>query len=82
MIQILRSLGARKIVLFGSMVDSPESAHDVDIAVEGIPLTRILDADVAVYDLLGVQVDLVSREENPAFFDMVQDYGKILFQAA
>jgi predicted nucleotidyltransferase len=81
-VRALRSMGARTIVLFGSMVDSPETAHDVDIAVAGIPLSRILDADVAVHDLLGVPTDLVSREENPAFFDVVKDYGRILFQAA
>jgi predicted nucleotidyltransferase len=81
-VDVLRSMGARTVVLFGSMVDAPEMARDVDIAVEGIPLTRILDADVAVHDLLGVPTDLVSHEENPAFFDVVKDYGRILFQAA
>ena len=82
LIETLRLMGARTIVLFGSMVDSPETARDVDIAVEGIPLSRILEADVAVHELLGVPTDLVSREENPAFFDVVKDYGRVIFQAA
>jgi hypothetical protein len=64
------------------MADSPDTARDVDIAVEGIPLGRILEADVVVHDLLGVPTDLISREENPAFFDVVRDYGRVLFQAA
>ena len=81
-VDALRSMGARTIVLFGSMADSPDTARDVDIAVEGIPLRRILDADVVVHDLLGVPTDLVSREENPALFDVVRDYGRVLFQAA
>ena len=81
-VDALRSMGARTIILFGSMVDSPETARDVDIAVEGIPLRRILDADVTVHEILGVPTDLVSREENPAFFDVVKDYGRILFKAA
>jgi len=81
-VDILREMGARTIVLFGSMAESPETARDVDIAVEGIPLRRILDADVVVHELLGVPTDLVSREENPAFFDVVKDYGRVLFQAA
>jgi predicted nucleotidyltransferase len=81
-VDVLRSMGARTVVLFGSMVDTPETARDVDLAVEGIPLSRILEADVAVHDLLGVPTDLVSHEESPAFFDVVKDYGRILFQAA
>jgi predicted nucleotidyltransferase len=81
-VDVLRSMGARTIVLFGSMVESPDTARDVDIAVEGIPLGRILDADVVVHEMLGVPTDLVCREENPAFFDVVRDYGRVLFQAA
>ena len=80
-VDALRSLGARTVVLFGSMVETPATARDVDIAVEGIPLRRILEADVLIHDLLGVPTDLVSREENPAFFDVVRDYGRVLFQA-
>jgi len=43
----LREMGARRIILFGSMIDSPKDANDIDIAVEGIPLNQILNADVA-----------------------------------
>jgi predicted nucleotidyltransferase len=81
-VDILRAMGARTVILFGSMVESPETARDVDIAVEGIPLRKILDADVAVHDLLGAPTDLVSREENPAFYELVKDYGRVLFEAA
>ena len=80
--EALRQMGARTVVLFGSMVDSPETANDVDIAVDGIPLRLILEADVVVHDILGVPTDLVSREENPLFFDVVRDYGQVLYQKA
>lgn len=66
-VELLRSMGARRVILFGSMVDSPETACDVDIAVEGMPLRHILEADVAVHELLGVPTDLVSREERGTF---------------
>ena len=81
-VEVLRAMGARTVLLFGSFVDSPETARDVDLAVDGIPAEQILDADVAVHDLLGVPTDLVSREENPTFFEVVKDYGRILYQAA
>ncbi len=76
---VLRRMGARKILLFGSILESPETARDIDLAVEGIPLHRLLDADVAVHELLQTPTDLVSREENPEFFDLIVDYGKVLY---
>ena len=79
-VDALRSMGARRVLLFGSCLDAPDHARDIDLAVEGIPLDRLLDADVAVHDILDVPTDLVSREENPAFYEIVEKRGKVLFQ--
>ena len=79
-VETLRRLGARRVLLFGSFLDSPGNAHDIDLAVDGIPLNRLLDADVAVQDILEVPADLVSREENPALFEIVATRGKVLFE--
>jgi predicted nucleotidyltransferase len=80
-VQALRSMGALRILLFGSFLDSPTTARDIDIAVEGIPLDRLLDADVAVHDILRAPFDLVSREDNPAFFELIQQYGRVLYES-
>ena len=66
-VRALVKMGARKVILFGSAAEKPESANDIDLAVEGIPLNRILDADVAVGDILRQPYDLVSREDNSLF---------------
>lgn len=79
-VEALRAMGARRVLLFGSAVASPDTARDIDLAVEGIPLTRLLEADVVVQEILGVPTDLVSREENPAFFDLVSRFGKVLYE--
>jgi predicted nucleotidyltransferase len=81
-VQLLRERGARRVILFGSLTTTPCTAHDVDLAVEGIPLRRLLEADVALQELLQAPTDLISREENPDFFDIIKDYGRTLFQAA
>ena len=80
-VEVLRSMGARQILLFGSFLDSPTTALDIDIAVEGIPLHRLLDADVAVHEILRAPFDLISREENPAFFEIVKRYGQVLYES-
>lgn len=79
-IQVLKRMGATRVVLFGSCATDPVTAADVDLAVEGIPLARLLDADVAVNATLHAPTDLVSREENPAFYDIAVRYGKVLYE--
>jgi predicted nucleotidyltransferase len=78
-VEALVRLGARKVVLFGSAATAPATARDIDLAVEGIPPERILDADVAVMDILQQPFDLVSKELNPQFFAIVSRYGKVLY---
>jgi predicted nucleotidyltransferase len=79
-VEALRDFGARRVLLFGSFLADPENARDVDLAVEGIPLNRILAADVMLQEILEVPADLVSREENSEFFDFVASYGRILYE--
>ena len=79
-VKTLCDLGARRILPFGSILDSPDTARDIDLAVEGIPLNRIVDADVAVHEILQLPMDLISREENPAFFDIIKDNAKVLYE--
>ena len=78
-VQTLVKMGARKVILFGSAAENPESANDIDLAVEGIPLGRILDADVEIGDILQQPYDLISREENSDFFEIIARYGRILY---
>ncbi len=78
--ELLREYGAKRILLFGSMVDTPETARDIDVAVEGIPLNRPLRAGVELEEELGVPVDLVSMENQPRFAQIIQQYGRVLYE--
>jgi predicted nucleotidyltransferase len=79
-VAVLRQMGARRVLLFGSAVTSPASAQDVDVAVEGIPLRGLLEADARVHDILKMPTDLISREEMPAFFDLIRPTAKVLYE--
>lgn len=79
-VDILRAMGARRVVLFGSAARSLETARDIDLAVEGIPLDRLIDADFAVHEALSYPSDLVSREEAPAFYDLATREGVVLYE--
>lgn len=79
-VRALRSFGARRVLLFGSYARAPRMARDVDIAVEGIPVSKLWRADGAVADALGVPFDLVSSEANPEFFALVGKRAKVLYE--
>ncbi len=80
-VALLKGLGAKRILLFGSYLRDSTQARDLDIAIEGIPLSRLLDADAKAYELLRQPLDLISREEDPAFFDHIAVGAKVLYAA-
>jgi predicted nucleotidyltransferase len=80
-VALLRGFGAKRVLLFGSYLRNSSKAQDLDIAVEGIPLARLLDADAGAYEILRQPLDLVSREEDPAFFDHISSGAKVLYAA-
>jgi predicted nucleotidyltransferase len=79
-VSALRELGARRVLLFGSYAYDPEHARDLDLAVEGIPLERLGMAGLECYRLLRVPLDLVSREESPAFFNLIAQDAVTLYE--
>ena len=81
-VAVLRRMGAKRVLLFGTFGISPSTARDIDLAVEGIPLDRLLEADVAVHDILQVPTDLMSKEENPEFFKIIQGSSRTLYDEA
>jgi len=76
----LRSFGAKRVLLFGSYAHDPAQARDVDLAEEGIPLERLGMADLAVYRVLNTPFDLISREEDPQFFELVSRKAVTLYE--
>ena len=79
-VEALRRMGARRVVVYGEAAETPENTVDVDLAVEGIPVTKLVEASAAVHELLGVPTDLLTREENPALYKLVSRFGLVLYQ--
>jgi predicted nucleotidyltransferase len=63
---LLRSAGASRVVLFGSLVvGEPHAGSDVDLAAEGLPRTRLFELQAELMELFGTHVDLVLLEDAP-----------------
>jgi len=80
----LRSLGARRVWLFGSVAKGrmPDFRTDLDLAVEGLPADRYFEAVGVLLSRLPCSLDLVEMERAPAALrESVLKFGQELVHA-
>ena len=78
-VEIAKKFGASKVVLFGSSVDDPSSARDMDLAVAGLSGWNIIRLAARLEDELKLNVDVVSLEPQNKFVYHILNYGKVLY---
>lgn len=65
-VTILERHGARRVWLFGSLATEAAGLEsDVDLAVEGLPGSGVIEALAELFALFGTRVDLVRIEDAP-----------------
>lgn len=72
---IARRYGATRMILFGSAVDDPEHARDLDLAIDGVEGWTIWTLAADIEHALDIPVDIVPLDPNP-FTDLVEKYGR------
>lgn len=72
---IARRYGATRMVIFGSAVDDPESARDLDLAIEGVDGWTIWTVAAEIEESLDIPVDVIPLDPGP-FTDLVEEYGQ------
>ena len=77
-VERLREAGATRVVLFGSAVDSPETARDLDLACAGIPLWPLLGLAEDLRHELGAWLDLVPLDPRNPFSRHVERWGRVV----
>ena len=83
----MQDFGARKVYLFGSLVDESlvHDRSDIDLAVEGLDVKLYWEALSALWALLpeGAELDLVPLESAwPSLAERVRAEGELLDVAA
>jgi predicted nucleotidyltransferase len=51
-VQLARTYGATRLILFGSAMDSSQTARDVDIACDGVPGWKLFELAAKIEDEL------------------------------
>jgi predicted nucleotidyltransferase len=77
LIELAHEYNARKLILFGSALRTPENARDIDLAadIDGTALYEFAGMAENVFDCT---VDIVSLADNTPFTRHILQYGKVL----
>ncbi|MCU7501300.1 MAG: DNA polymerase III subunit beta [Ignavibacteria bacterium] len=73
-----KNYGATRIIIFGSAVAAPETARDIDIALDGIRGWRIFEFAGKMEEELNIPLDVVSLSPSSRFTRHIENYGQIL----
>jgi len=80
-ITIARKYGARQVVLFGSAIDTPATARDIDLLTDGVGGMDFAAMGVEMEDAAGISVDLVPLEPMTRFVRYNLEHGRVLYAA-
>ncbi|MEW6068473.1 MAG: nucleotidyltransferase domain-containing protein [Nitrospirota bacterium] len=77
-IDIAKAYGATRLILFGSAVEMPEKARDIDIACDGVPGWKLYEFAARIEDELGTNLDIVPLNPPNRFTKFIETKGKVL----
>jgi len=77
-VQLARTYGATRLILFGSALDAPQTARDIDIACDGVPGWKLFELAAKIEDELSIPSDIVPLSPASRFTQSIEKKGKIL----
>ena len=75
---LARSYGANRLILFGSAVEEPERARDIDIACDGVPGWKLFEFAARIEEELHMPLDVISLTPPSRFTKYIESKGKVL----
>lgn len=80
-VDISKNFGAKKVFLFGSLLEDKNRARDIDIAVSGIPAGDFFAYYGKVSMEVNEEVDIVDLDDvGSHFYKRIMAKGKILYE--
>jgi predicted nucleotidyltransferase len=75
-----REFDAETLWLFGSSLEDPEAARDIDLAVEGLAPERFFRFYFHLMLALPKPVDLVDLADDPSIAPIIRDTGILIYE--
>jgi predicted nucleotidyltransferase len=73
--------GATRLILFGSALEHPERARDLDLACDGVTGWELYRLGGLLEEMLRTSVDLVPLRPVTPFTRLIENRGKVLYDA-
>lgn len=67
--------GASRLILFGSMLENPAEARDIDLACDGVPGWKLFELAARLEEELHVPLDLVPLTPANRFTRLIEERG-------
>ena len=80
-VEIARAFGVRRLILFGSALESTETATDLDVACEGLDGWDLFRFGAKLEEELGTSVDVIPLRSDDRFSQYVAQKGRVLYEA-
>jgi predicted nucleotidyltransferase len=77
-VTLARQFGATRLVLFGSALENPAQARDLDLACDGVPGWRLFELAARIEEETSVPLDLVPLQPITRFTRHILAQGKTL----
>jgi predicted nucleotidyltransferase len=77
-VSLARSFDATRLILFGSAVESPSEATDLDLACDGVPGWELFELGGRLEEDLRTRVDLIPLRPPTHFTRLLERRGRVL----
>ena len=75
---LARGYGATRLLLFGSALDTPETARDIDLACDGVTGWKLYELAARLEQELNMPLDLVPLSPPTRFTQLIERHGRKL----
>ncbi len=80
-IGLAKAYGATRLILFGSALETPAQARDLDLACDGVAGWKLYELAARMEDELGILVDLVPLTPPSRFTRRIETQGRVLYES-
>ena len=77
-ISMAKAYGATRLILFGSSVENPDAARDIDVACAGVNGWKLFELAGKLEEELGVPLDVVPLDPSTRFTKHIENRGRVL----
>ncbi|MDQ1272528.1 MAG: uncharacterized protein QG591_1158 [Planctomycetota bacterium] len=78
MTSLARSYGATRLILFGSVLETPMTAKDIDIACDGVSGWKLYELAARIEEELHTRLDIVPLSPSSRFTKYIENKGKVI----